>query len=372
MTSIALVPFCPLPPDTGGKIEMWKHLETLRELGPCTILSAASKPVGGGWTAERKQAVESRGFRVVLRESAIPRRNLKHYAGISFAALCKTLRFEKAFGHSNPYHRYAFPRDWWYRHTQDADLALIHYSYWAWLPCACPKAIALLDLWSDYMWEGPRRETDELKSADLVTVISIQEEQKLRQRGLQNTLWSPPAVTAVELADSARVGLLGSPSPVNREGLRWLGKARSDIEIHVFGGLANDVPAKNFHSVGRYRHGMDPYRHCGIILLTTARGMGVQIKAIEALACGRAIVARRGAMRGLPAGHGAWIEVGSAHEMLRAASRLQADREARLRQMQAAKSYYRKYLDSQRVRSELLQAYGSLVNVHGKTGAVRR
>jgi glycosyltransferase involved in cell wall biosynthesis len=359
--SIVLIPYCPLPADTGGKIEMWKYLDVLRVLGPCTILSAKTKPVGGGWTAETRRKVEALGFKVVLREEECPRKNLRQWFGIIYAAVCKGLRLEKAFGHSNPYHRYAFPADWWYRHTQDADLAVIHYSYWAWLPCACPKVIALLDVWSDTMWGGYRQEVADLQRADMVTVISIDEQEKLRQRGMRNMIWSPPAVPAIELPDSKQVALLGSASLNNREGLRWLCVSSHLMSINVYGGLAEFADPKcGFNQIGRYDDAMEPYRQCGIILMTTYRGMGVQIKGIEALAAGRAIIARRGAMRGLPEGNGAWVEVDTPEEMISEAKRLQRDDQARLAQMKAAHAYYRKHLDYNTLRCSLRNAYLSL------------
>ena len=42
-----------------------------------------------------------------------------------------------------------------------ADLVVVHYSYWAWLPCAAPKVVALLDLWSDVMRWWNRREIED-------------------------------------------------------------------------------------------------------------------------------------------------------------------------------------------------------------------
>lgn len=362
MKSVVLVPYCPLPADTGGKAEMWKNLEVLRDLGSCTILSAATKPVGCGWTVEARREVEARGFKVVLREEECPRRSWRQWFGIIYAAFCKGARLEKAFGHTNPYHRYAFPADWWYRHTQEADLAVITYSYWAWLSCACPKVIALLDIWSDSMWGGYRREVRDLQAADLVTVISIDEKEKLRQRGLENTIWSPPAVSAVELSDSSHIGLIGSPSLANQEGLRWLCSSQHNMSINVYGGLAKFAgAAAGFKQIGRYGETMDPYRHCGIILMTTALGMGVQIKGIEALAAGRTIIARRGAMRGLPEGNGAWIEVDTPQKMMDEAKRLAHDDEARLGQMVSARLYYQKHLDSDRIREDLRGAYSRLI-----------
>lgn len=356
VVSVVLIPYCPWPADTGGKTEMWKHLAALRELGPCTILSAAGKPVGVGWTREARCEVERRGFKVVLREQDGARRSWRQWAGLAYAAVAKGLGLERAFGHSNPYHRFAFPAAWWYRHTQAADLAVVHYSFWAGLPCACPKVVALLDLWSDYMWEGPAREVRDLKSARLITVISKEEEQKLQALGLRQTLWSPPVVAQSAFPDSDAVGLLGSPSPVNREGLQWLSGVPMTLPVRVYGGLAEFADAPGFVAVGKYEANETPYRECGIIFMPTALGMGVQIKGIEALASGRAIVARRGAMRGIPAGNGAWIEVDTPGEMLEAGHRLQRDPEARGRQMAAAREYYHTHLDSNRLCAELRAA----------------
>ncbi len=358
MKSAVLLPFCPWPSNTGGKVEMLKHLKVLRELGECVILSAGGKPVGTGWSPEKRREAEKQGYNVVLREDEC-RLSFRQVAGIGYAAVCKGLGMETAFGHSNPYHRYAFPEEWWRKHTEGADLAVIHYGYWAWLPCSCPKVIVLLDLWSDVMRFWNRHETDDLKTADLVVAISKDEEEKLKKRGIHTTLWSPPAVAAVQLPDSASVGLVGAATAFNREGLDWLAGAMGhpDLGIQVFGRLASYATNKRFIPVGPYDDQYEPYRQCGIILMTTVQGMGVQIKGIEALAAGRAIVARKGAMRGLPEEKGAWIEVDSPGEMIETAKRLQENASERGQLAIAAKRYYNKHLAHDQVLSNLRNAY---------------
>jgi glycosyltransferase involved in cell wall biosynthesis len=358
VSSVTLVPYCPWPADTGAKAEMWKHLEVLRELGGCVILSASTKPVGAGWSPAQLAEVERRGFTVRLREEEC-RRHPIQWAGIGYAALCKALGLERAFGHANPYHRYAFPAAWWARRAAGADLAVIHYSCWARLPCVAPKVLVLHDLWSGVMRWWNRREVEEIGTAQLVVVISTEEEQALRDRGVERTLWSPPLVQPEVMPDSGRIGIVGSPSRFNREGLRWLEQARAcpPGSISVHGGLAAAARATFLRPVGRYADRYDPYRECGIVLMTTREGMGVQIKAVEALACGRAIVARRGAMRGLPPPEGGWIEVSSPQEMIDAAVGLQRDAAARARLAAAAQDYYRRHLEPARIRGALLEAY---------------
>ncbi len=358
MKSIVLVPYCPLPIDTGGKVEMWKHLNVLKDLGPCTIVSARRRPVGLGWTPKFEKEVRSLGFELLFRDDSSSL-NWKQVLGYFYGLFCKGLGLEKAFGHSNPYHRYAFPEDWWREQTRLADLAVINYSYWAWLPCDCPKVIALLDLWSDFMWEGATRETQDLKAADLVVVISKDEELKLNRRHVTKTLWSPPAVGKMDFPISEQVGLIGSPSPVNREGLRWLSAAvgKAAVPIRVYGGLADMNEASNLRRIGSYENMSDPYRECGIILMTTALGMGVQIKAIEALAAGRAIIARKGAMRGLPPGEGAWIEVEQPQDMIREMHRLVTDQDAFRVQARRSREYYQKWLNAERLKDELMTTY---------------
>ncbi len=365
MKSVVLVPYCPLPADTGGKVEMWKHLNVLRELGPCTILSANTKPVGCGWSAEALKEIRSLGFEVVLREEELPRRSVRQWLGILYAVVCKAFRLEKAFGHSNPYHRFAFPSDWWCRHTRGADVAVIHYSYWAWLPCACPKVIALLDIWSDYMWEGPHRETEELGKADLVVVISRDEEKKLNYRGIMRTLWSPPCIQRKDDCPlTSSIGCIGSSNAFNVEGLRWLEKSARGMTVRVYGSLSEEVVLPSFQPCGRYAENYTPYNECGIILLPTSGGMGVQIKVIEALACGRAIVARSGAFRGLPAGDPGWIEVASSEEMVDAAKQLEADEAFRAMWADRARAYYEEHLLAEDVLSRLSDAYLDIVKKH--------
>lgn len=360
--SATLVPFCPLPVDSGAKSEIWKHLHVLRELGSCTVISARSKPVGAGWSAADLARVRAEGLAVTLREDT-DRRRLPQLLGTAYAAVCKPLGLERAFGHANPYHRYAFDPGWWERQTRDADLAVINYSYWARLPCRCPKALVLHDLLSDKMWGSSRLESRELQECDLVVVISADEAERLRARGVERILWSPPAVEPAELPDSDRIGMVGSANQFNREGLGWLRQAarRAGLAVEVHGDLAGAAaPAPPFVPVGRYADQLEPYRRCGIILLPAALGTGVQIKGVEALAAGRAIVARRGAMRGLPPDAEAWIEVDTADQMAEAARSLARDAAARGRVAGAARRYYDRNLHYERITRELREAYAGL------------
>lgn len=375
LRSVALVPYAPLPPDSGGKAEMLKHLDVLRELGPCTIASARTKPVGGGWNADTRDFFRARDFQLRFREETRPRRDARQWAGIAYAALCKSLRLERAFGHANPYHRYAFPSAWWQPLTEAADLAVIFYSYWASLPCRCPKILVLMDLWSDYMWGGPRKETRDLATCDRVVVISIEELARLRERGLGTLFWSPPLVPAAEgLPLQSRVALIGSDSPFNREGLRWLAPAAraGGLTVRVYGNLARHAEAHGLESIGCYDDPLRPYRECGIVLLSTGVGMGVQIKTVEALAAGRAIVAREGAARGLPPGNAGtgetagWISVSTPGQMVMAARHLLQDPRLLRQQALAARNYYRKHLEADRVKGDLAALYAATATTERK------
>ena len=328
MTSVVLVPYCPVPTDTGGKAEMWQHLRILRELGACRIVSARKRPVGAGWTVETIGEVRRAGFDLVFREDSHARLLLRQAAGILYAAVAKALRLNKAFGHANPYHRYAFPPTWWEAESRRVDLALINYSYWARLPCECPKVINLLDLWSDSMWGGHQLETAELRRTDLILSVSADEARTLKARGAPHVLWMPPLVPLTDCTDTATVAVVGSDSAANRAGWQWLESALnpSALSVHVYGGLSGRVAGSHAVAEGAYADRFQPYRDAGIVLMPTSLGMGVQIKGVEALACGRAIVARKGAMRGLIPDEGAWIEVQTAEDMIEQAKRLQGRR----------------------------------------------
>lgn len=365
MRLLNLIPYCPFPTTHGGKVEMLKHLEILNSLGECTIASAATRPVGMGWTQTIRNEIENRGYRVQLREDYCPSRTWRQWFGIVYALVCKGLRLEKTFGHSNPYHRYAFNADWWMALSRQADLAVINYSYWAWLPTVCPKAIVLHDLLSNCMWENAGRETEELRKADLVVVISKNEEEQLRRHGVSKILWSPPLVKPAFFPLTNRVGIVGSANPHNREGLHWLSTVTppDSIDVIVYGALSQFSDWLIAGRVNSYVDPYQPYQDCGIVLLPTATGTGVQIKAVEALACGRAIIARRGAMRGIPEGQGAWIEVDSPGEMWLQAERLHRDERCRNDQGEKARLYYQRYLDHEKILAELREAYSSLMTV---------
>ena len=98
------------------------------------------------------------------------------------------------------------------------------------------------------------------------------------------------------------------------------------------------------------------------MLLPTASGTGVQIKVVEALAAGRAIVARKGAMRGLPPGKGAWLEVSSPEAMWAQAARLSHDVQLRRQQAAKARAYYQQHLNADKLLTELRQAYAGLAS----------
>ena len=89
--------------------------------------------------------------------------------------------------------------------------------------------------------------------------------------------------------------------------------------------------------------------------------MGVQIKTVEALAAGRAIVARTGAMRGLPPGDGAWIEVKTPEAMWEQAALFSCHAHLREEQGAKARAYYQEHLDSRKILADLRAAYSSLV-----------
>ncbi|MCI5195762.1 MAG: glycosyltransferase family 1 protein [Candidatus Electrothrix sp. AW5] len=363
MKSIVLIPYCPFPADSGGKVEMWKHLDLLRSMGECTLVSAATRPVGMGWTASAKSEVERRGYTIQLREKLFPKQNWKQLVGFAYGAFCKGLGLEQAFGHSNPYHRHAFPPEFLLECSRQADLAIINYSYWAGLPTHCPKVIILLDLWSNVMWGGTQDEIKDLSTADLIVVISKDEEIQLRRRGLQNILWSPPLAEPSDFPLTSTVGITGSANRFNQEGIRWLSRAAvpEGISVKVYGALSQFAQWPEAEQIGRYNDSHEPYRDCGVILLPTALGMGVQIKTVEALAAGRAIIARSGAMRGLPPGDGAWIEVKTPEAMWEQAALFSYHADLREEQGGKARAYYQKHLDSRKILSDLRTAYSSLV-----------
>lgn len=358
MNTTCLLPYCPLPVDTGAKAIFSKHLRVLRQLGECTILSTSRRPVGFGWSADRRRLLEQEGYEILLRTSLFP--SALQLYGIGYALICKMLRLEKAFGHANPYHRFAFPHEWLYRHSKGKDLCEIHYSYWARLPAACPKVVIVHDLWSDIMWGGTARETTELGTADLLVTVSHDDKLKLLSRGLRNVHWSPPCIDESIHQDSTEIVVVGSANRHNLEGIRWLGGgtvASLSSAIHCYGGLGAHVDKRYFVTHGSYALPVEPYARCGIVLMLTKEGSGLQIKGVEALAAGRAIIARKGAMRGLPDEDRGWLEVDSPDEMVATAMNLQKDVNQRQRLMQRARAYYDRFLNSKKIMEALTERY---------------
>lgn len=364
MKSLVLLPYCPLPIDSGAKTEMWKHLDILKSMGPCRIVTARKRPVGMGWKSEHVAEFNAHGFELLFRED-YNRILANQIIGYIYGLTLKGLGFNRAFGHSNPYHRYAFPQDWWWALSREVDLAVINYSYWAYLPTACPKVVVLHDLISQFSWEGSTRESKELKQAGLVIVISRDEEFLLNKRGVSQTFWSPPSVPPTHTSpSSSTVGIVGSGNHYNIEGLKWLDSAKilPSLRIRVYGKLSRFIPSNRFISLGYYSNPKLPYEECGIILIPTLEGMGVQIKAIEALSSGRAIIARKGAMRGIPQGNGAWHEVKNPEDMLERAQQLIVDETLRIEMSSRARNYYDEHLDSRNILEELRENYFQISN----------
>ncbi len=358
MKSICLVPYCPWPADTGTKVEMMKHLHLLNSLGTCTIASARGKPVGFGWTSEAESELRSQGFDLVFREDAVAFR-LVWLIGFAYAQMCTVLRLDRAFGHSNPYHRFAFDQSWWSRITRGMDLAVCQYGFWGRLRSDCPQAIVIHELLSSYHYEGHAREVREWRDADLLCVVGHDERGMLEERGLKHVLWSPPAIAPADLPLTLDVGLIGTKAPQNMEGLRWLEQADAPdgLTIKVFGNIASEVTSPMFDPVGRYGANSEPYEACGIHLMTRDDRPGLQIKVVEALAFGRAIVARRGSMRGLPEGEAAWVEVETPEAMLREALALQQDSGRREALARRARQYYALHLSETGILDALKNGY---------------
>lgn len=355
--SVTLCPYCPWPPTDGAKMGMLQHIRLLKELGDCTILSAARRPVGGGWSDEARRQLEQEGFKIKLRGEGLSL-GWRPYAGLVYGALCKGLKLERAFGHSNPYHRFAFPSDWWKKQIAQADLVVIHYSYWGHLPASCPKVVILHDLHSNIMWGGANLETRDLSAADLVVCVSKDEELQINKRGVYNTLWIPPLLPEMSFSGSDSIGLVGSANQYNREGLCWLERAEvpSGLGVRLYGALSGCATREWMEKIGSYESSWDPYRECGVILLPTATGMGIQVKVVEALVSGRALVTRKGAMRGLPK-DGGWIEVDTPEEMIDWAKKLSSDKDLREAWSQRSRDYCQQYLHPDKVRNEIKSAY---------------
>lgn len=365
MKIIILTPYSPWPANTGTKIEIMKHLDLLKEIGECTIVSAKGKPVGFGWTDESQTALKAKGFALQFREDKCKGLLGKQIYGICYAALCKGMGLDKAFGHSNPYHRYAFEEKWWQEISSGYDLAVMFYGYWSRFATSCPKVIAVHELLSNYHWEGAELETKEMATAQGLIVVGKDEEESLRARGVQNILWSPPTMQSIDLPLTEKVALVGTIAPQNLEGLKWLEstKITLGILIEVYGNIASRTKAPFLVPIGAYKDRTEPYNNCGIHLMTRADRPGLQIKVVEALACGRVIIARKGSMRGLPANENAWIEVNSPEEMMEKAALMAKNKIERQEIAANAQRFYRKHLDCDRVVADLRKFY---LNAAGK------
>lgn len=364
MRSACLLPYCPIPVNNGARSIFKKHLTFLGSLGKCLILSSRTRPVGFGWCAKTENKLLDQGYSLSFSKPTKSDIFYRFY-GIIYAIFFKMLKQEKAFGHSNPYHRFAFNSDWFYKQTKGVDLCEIHYSYWARLRTGCPKIVIVHDLWSDIMWEGSKIETAELLKADLLVTVSYDDKIKLLKNGIKNVHWSPPCIDKNYFDDSNDIAVVGSDNRYNVEGLAWLKnglKRKAKEKIHCYGAIGSHVKGnKMFIPHGQYKQTTDPYRQCGIILMLTKEGTGIQIKGVEALAAGRAIIARKGAMRGLPNDDIGWIEVDTPEELEEKLMALVGDDHFRMQMMARAHAYYMRHLEKNSVLSELKDKYFELL-----------
>ncbi len=207
-------------------------------------------------------------------------------------------------------------------------------------------------------------ETGELATADLLVTVSYEDKIKLEERGLKNVHWSPPCVAEHCFDDSSSVAVVGSGNVHNVEGIKWLQHAtmRRKKKIHCYGAVSKYVlDDGGFMAHGSYKNNYDPFEECGIFLMLTKGGTGIQIKGIEALACGRAIIARKGGMRDLPRENIGWVEVDTPDEMMEKLYELESDTRLRQRIMRMARSYYHLYLEQNDVLSKLKLKYCEIV-----------
>jgi len=137
---------------------------------------------------------------------------------------------------------------------------------------------------------------------------------------------------------------------------------RSNLPVNIYGRISKQGLKKNFIPMGYYNDTGKPYFDCGVILILTVLGMGVQIKAVEALAAGRAIIARKGAMRGIPHSEEAWIEVNDPREMIEASVWLSRDKKSREKMGEAAHMYYEENLNARRISSRLFEKFNEVLN----------
>lgn len=155
-------------------------------------------------------------------------------------------------------------------------------------------------------------ELDWMRRAELNTHINEEEDRDFRQllpKARHALIY--PAVAEVPLAKGREIIIVASDNYANYMSLRWFlqevvpfaGAARVSIYGNIAGGVkSRDAALFEAHRdlfKGRVDDVGAIYANAGCVLLPTAEGHGLSIKAVEALSCGAPLVATSLAFRGM-------------------------------------------------------------------------
>jgi len=172
-----------------------------------------------------------------------------------------------------------------------------------------------------------------------------------------------PLVSALPHAgDGRRVMFLGANATLNVQSITifldevWplLHEASPRLELHIYGGVIEAVTrlAPNVFLHKETQDLSQAYATADIVINPMAAGTGLKIKTIEALACGRALVASPVAVEGLPVVENEagvpWLVAENPQEWVAHLLKLSADAKARQELSRRALEYASAYVQAQR------------------------
>lgn len=188
----------------------------------------------------------------------------------------------------------------------------------------CRKIVEIHDVlhlrqqqFEEYGYDAPIKmdknaELESLKQYDWVVSLNLDEVGYLKRNGLSNTVYLPPTIEFRRISkvqgDGISAGLIGSSAKPNIDGLvSSIDYIRNFPRLIVAGSISHQaildrIPPQNLERMGVVPDVSMFYSRIDIALSPIRFGAGLKIKAFEALACGKRLIATSHSVAGFPEG----------------------------------------------------------------------
>lgn len=218
--------------------------------------------------------------------------------------------------------------------VKDREVSLVYFSYDQFARLArvlpCKTAVEIHDVmhlrqqqFEAFGYSFPVRvdaaqEISSLKCYDHVFAINASEAEYLQRQGVAQAAYLPPAIPFRRIENGSgiwRFGLIASQAVPNRDGFEqikpWLATTGPLV---LAGPLAvADVAALSGHpsltNLGVVDSPADFYRCIDVALSPVRFGAGLKIKVLEALSCGKSVLATSHSIEGFPAGIERFVQI---------------------------------------------------------------